>query len=413
MHRPKMNMALGGLAICLLFPFFLLANSWSAEKEQQIKQQIYCLPVQIDVHYDHQVQRYVKSYLTTGRRETEKLLKRAPRFFPVFERYLQQNNLPEELKYLPVIESRLIADAKSSAGAAGLWQFIKPTARAYDLTVNQEVDERLDVEKSTAAAMQFLGELYGEFEDWKLVLAAYNCGPGRVHRAIRRAGSRSYLKLERYLPQQTRKYIPKYIATIYAMEHYGEHSKKAKKPAIGDKTTQQQLKKPVVAAPESTVTTANISKAVSVKQALSSTEKGDIYIPVIGTLSACYSVCENKVVSDHLQGGYCITPLWEDHPTMPVRFYGQETESNTAFFQQQTRMSECSQSIIEPTIDSDQRVGDTVSCSRRVKRVPVKHSSWTIAALIDEEPPWPPSCTDAGRLDLARDKSKYVHRCAT
>ncbi|MEN0005632.1 MAG: transglycosylase SLT domain-containing protein [Bacteroidota bacterium] len=211
------------LVVACFLPHLLSAMEWTAEKEQQIVQQIYCLPVHIDVNYDQHVKKYVRSYLTTGRLETTKMLRRADYFFPVFEHYLRLHELPEELKYLPVVESRLIADAQSTAGASGLWQFIKPTARAYGLRVNSYVDERLDVYKSTEAAIELFKALYEEFGDWTLVLAAYNCGPSRVHRAVRRAKSTDFDLVAPYLPKQTRKYIPKYIATIFAMEHFSEH----------------------------------------------------------------------------------------------------------------------------------------------------------------------------------------------
>lgn len=221
----------GGLVVLMLFPSWLSAKGWTAEKELLIKKQIFCLSVQMDVHYDQQVRKHLQSYLIRGQRETEKILQRATHYFPIFEHYLRLYELPNELKYLPVVESRLIANANSSAGAAGLWQFIKPTARAYGLRINSYVDERYDVYKSTAAAMEMLRHLHEEFGDWTLVIAAYNCGPGRVRKAIKRAGTSEFSQVKRHLPYQTRRYIPKYIATIYAMEHYEEHGIKTKEPS--------------------------------------------------------------------------------------------------------------------------------------------------------------------------------------
>ncbi|MEM8528516.1 MAG: transglycosylase SLT domain-containing protein, partial [Bacteroidota bacterium] len=151
-------------------------------------------------------------------------LGRTALYFPVFEHYLNANRLPEQLKYLPIVESRLQPTAKSYVGALGLWQFTAATARQYHLTINGDVDERRDPIRSTEAAVDFLAQLYGKYRDWALVLAAYNCGPARVNQAIRTAGGvKNYWKIRQYLPKETQDYVPRFMAVTYVMNHYQDH----------------------------------------------------------------------------------------------------------------------------------------------------------------------------------------------
>lgn len=145
-------------------------------------------------------------------------------YFPIFEEVLDYYDMPNELRYLPVIESALNPRAVSRAGARGMWQFMFGTARMYDLTMNSFVDERHDPLASTHAAARYLKDLYGIYNDWTLALAAYNCGPGNVNRAIRRTGgSRNYWEIYYYLPRETRGYVPAFIAATYAMTYFREH----------------------------------------------------------------------------------------------------------------------------------------------------------------------------------------------
>ncbi len=181
------------------------------------------LPLDLPIPKRAAVKRLIWKQLKQGYRSTEATLGRAAVYFPVFEHYLQLYRLPVELKCIPFVESRLLARAQSSAGARGLWQFMDYTARAYNLEVNETTDERLDPLRSTEAAMRLLTDLYDEFENWLLALAAYNCGPGNVRKAIRLAGSRNYWQLEQYLPRQTRHYIPAFFAAVYVVKHYEQH----------------------------------------------------------------------------------------------------------------------------------------------------------------------------------------------
>lgn len=144
---------------------------------------------------------------------------------PIFEEALDLYDLPLELKYLPVIESALNPMATSRQGAVGLWQFMLATGKIYGLQVTSLIDERRDPIKSTRAAARYLKDLYDIYHDWNLVLAAYNCGPGTINKAIRRAdGEKDFWKLYNYLPKETRGYVPAFIAANYIMTYYCEHN---------------------------------------------------------------------------------------------------------------------------------------------------------------------------------------------
>ena len=146
-------------------------------------------------------------------------------YFPLFEEALERHNLPLELKYLPVIESALNAKAKSPVGAMGLWQFMVGTGKIYGLEVNSMVDERRDPRKASDAAARFLADLYKLYGDWHLVIAAYNCGPGNVAKAIRISnGKRNFWEIYPYLPRETRSYVPLFIAANYIMNFYEHHN---------------------------------------------------------------------------------------------------------------------------------------------------------------------------------------------
>ncbi len=146
-------------------------------------------------------------------------------YFPIIEDVFDSYGLPVELKYMAVIESALNPNAVSRVGATGLWQFMYSTGRMYGLTINSVVDERRDPVKATHAAARYLKDLYGIYHDWILVIAAYNCGPGNVNKAIRRSGNRKdYWEIYYRLPRETRGYIPQFVAATYAMNYYKDHN---------------------------------------------------------------------------------------------------------------------------------------------------------------------------------------------
>lgn len=188
-------------------------------------QRLQNIPSAIPLTYNTIVRRYIEMYLNKRRDLLGKLISLSEYYFPIFEDIFDAYNLPTELKYLSIVESALNPIAKSKARAVGIWQFIFSTGRRYDLTVNSLVDERCDPIKSTHAAAKFLKDLYNIYNDWLLALAAYNCGPGNVNKAIKRAGNiNNYWDIYFYLPRETRGYVPAFIAVTYLMNYYKEHN---------------------------------------------------------------------------------------------------------------------------------------------------------------------------------------------
>jgi membrane-bound lytic murein transglycosylase D len=180
-------------------------------------------PIQLD--FKPIVRRYIEAYAIRHREKTAKIIERSELYFPLFEEYLDKYELPLELKYLAVIESALDPKAKSRSGAMGLWQFMYNASKMFDLRVTSYVDERMDPEKSTEAACKYLQYLYRIFGDWQLALAAYNGGPGVVREAIQRSGGKTnFWEISPYLPEQTRNYVPAFIAVNYVMNYSAEHN---------------------------------------------------------------------------------------------------------------------------------------------------------------------------------------------
>lgn len=188
------------------------------------KQRLQALPFVIEVPYNEVVRRYILRYVKHSPRQLAALQRKAEYYFPIFENILAKHDLPYELCYMPVIESALNPQARSHMGATGLWQFMPATGKKYGLEINSLVDERMDPIRSTEAACLFLKNLYGIFQDWNLVIAAYNCGPGNVNKAIHRAGGkRDFWSIYPFLPSETRGYLPIFIAASYAMNYAQEH----------------------------------------------------------------------------------------------------------------------------------------------------------------------------------------------
>jgi membrane-bound lytic murein transglycosylase D len=196
---------------------------WNASTATVVSERLYNLDLPFSFEMNDQVLLHVKRYVANGYRDTEAILGRSTFFFPIFEHFLGKYQLPESLKYLPMIESGLLPTINSHVGAGGLWQFMPSTARFYGLRVDEYVDERYDPYKATEAAVKLLGDLYGQFGDWSLVLAAYNCGPGRVANAIRLSGNPTFDGLKGYLPDQTQDYLPRYVAAAYVANYYASH----------------------------------------------------------------------------------------------------------------------------------------------------------------------------------------------
>ncbi len=201
-----------------MLPVFTNADySWRIEKLNEAS------PVQLD--FNDIVKRYIDVYSIRHRDKTARILGLSEIYFPIFEEYLDKYDLPLELKYIAVIESALNPKAKSKSGATGLWQFMYHASRMFDLKISSYVDERMDPVKSTEAACKYLQYLYRIFGDWQLAIAAYNGGPGAVRDAIKASGGKTnFWDIAAYLPDQTRTYVPAFIAVNYVMNYSQEHN---------------------------------------------------------------------------------------------------------------------------------------------------------------------------------------------
>jgi membrane-bound lytic murein transglycosylase D len=179
----------------------------------------------IKLPYNSIIRNHIHVYTINKRDNFRVMLGLKDYYFPMIEDIFDSYGLPVELKYMAIIESALHVNAVSRAGATGLWQFMYSTGRMYGLTINSVVDERRDPVKATHAAAQYIRDLYKIYNDWILVIAAYNCGPGNVNKAIRRSGNRKdYWDIYYRLPRETRGYIPQYVAATYAVNYYAEHN---------------------------------------------------------------------------------------------------------------------------------------------------------------------------------------------
>lgn len=191
----------------------------------EYKERLAQLPSIIEMPYNDVVRKFIDRYSGRLRHSVSIMLGMQNFYMPTFEEALEAYGLPLELKYLPVIESGLNPNAVSHAGATGLWQFMLKTAKQYGLEINSLVDERRDPVKASYAAARYLRDLYKIFGDWNLVIAAYNCGPENINKAMHRSkGETDYWKIYPYLPRETRGYVPAFIAANYIMNFYCEHN---------------------------------------------------------------------------------------------------------------------------------------------------------------------------------------------
>ncbi len=195
------------------------------ETDEVIADRLSCLESEIPLTFNPYVRNFVDYFTIRNRKYTRRMLERENLYFPLFEKYLKEYNMPMELKYLAVVESALNPKAKSYVGALGLWQFMPATGKDFKLEQNSFYDERMDPEQSTIAACKFLRQLHRMFGDWELALAAYNCGPGNVRKAIKRAGGgkQTFWAIFPYLPKETRGYVPSFTAVMYAMNFADQH----------------------------------------------------------------------------------------------------------------------------------------------------------------------------------------------
>lgn len=194
---------------------------------EELEDRMNCLAANVDVplEFNQRVKDFVDYFTIKDREYTRGILAKKDLYFSIFEPALAKYELPDALKYLAIVESGLRPNAISRANAVGLWQFISSTGKIYGLKNNWYVDDRMDPYKATDAACRHLRDLYRMFGDWELALAAYNSGPGNVRKAIRRSGyKKKFWEIYRYLPRETRSYVPQYTAIVYTMNHALEHN---------------------------------------------------------------------------------------------------------------------------------------------------------------------------------------------
>ena len=210
--------------------------------DEEIVKRLASMPTVIEMPFNSIVRTYIDMYTQRRRQLIQNMLGMSLYYMPIFEEALEKEGLPLELKYLPIIESALNPNAVSRSGATGLWQFMITTAKGLGLEVNSIVDERRDPYRSSESAAKYLKQLYSIYEDWSLAIAAYNCGPGNVNKALKRLGDadgkkHDFWEIYPFLPNETRGYVPGFIAANYVMTYYPEHGISpalAKRPLITD-----------------------------------------------------------------------------------------------------------------------------------------------------------------------------------
>jgi len=205
--------------------------------DAELKERLSMLQSCLSVRVDGVVKGYIKTYTQLKTEKARIMLGKRLTYFPLFEEKLKEYGLPLDLKYLSVVESALNAKAVSRVGATGLWQFMPATGGEYGLRSNSAVEDRSNPVKSTDAAARHLRDLYKQFDDWALALAAYNSGQGRVNSAIRRAGSRNFWKLQPYLPLETRNYVPAFIVASYICNYFQLHGLDPLNPDMDEQLT--------------------------------------------------------------------------------------------------------------------------------------------------------------------------------
>jgi membrane-bound lytic murein transglycosylase D len=188
------------------------------------KKRLDSLNLSVPMDYNEHVQNYIDLYVFGRKEQIGKMLGLSKYYFPIFERSLREVGVPDEIKFISIIESALNPNAVSKSGAVGPWQFMYTTAKGYGLVMDSYVDERKDPVQASYAAARYLKDAYNRFGDWLLAIAAYNCGAGAVSRAITRSGgTANFWAIRSYLPRETQNYVPAFIATAYAMNYYANH----------------------------------------------------------------------------------------------------------------------------------------------------------------------------------------------
>ena len=264
----------------------ILEDNSETPSHSEIKNNLMKKAGVFDIRYTEEVKSGIQSFTVRGRKSAQQIIGRAQIYFPIIEKYLKDANLPDELKYISVIESGMDPNATSKAGAVGLWQLMPATARRYGLVINSQIDERRDPHKSTQAALKYLTFLNGLLGDWTLAAAAYNCGGGGVQKAMRLGKGNDFWGIKPHFPNETQHYINRLGCAIYVMNFYDQHGLKAA-------DTDYFMKFTKVATIYSELSFKQISQAL------------DIPIPILKQLNPSY---RKEIVPDSTAGNYLILP---------------------------------------------------------------------------------------------------------
>ena len=218
--------------------FFFQAKADIIFDVEEIRPRVEAMDCIVKPHYTPVVEGYIKKYLSSEGGLAKRIMGRSAIYFPVFDKYLKEHDMPQDLKFLAIVESALNPKATSPVGATGLWQFMAETGKGYGLIINKNVDERSCPHSSTNAAMQYLSRQYDRYGSWELALAAYNCGAGNINNAIKRARTQDYWSLSRYLPRETRNFVPAFISAAYIANYYHLHDIVPEYPSLDMQLTE-------------------------------------------------------------------------------------------------------------------------------------------------------------------------------
>ncbi|MCF8247187.1 MAG: transglycosylase SLT domain-containing protein [Saprospiraceae bacterium] len=236
MESSCLRQLLASLFLLLLFSPLTKANT--TFNSDEIRPRFEAMDCMIAPRYTSEVESYIKRYLAYNGSQASRVMARAAVYFPIYERYLKEHDLPQDLKYLSIVESALNPNAVSPVGAKGLWQFMSQTGRNYDLTIDKNVDERSCPYNSTEAAMQYLAKQFDRFGNWELAIASYNCGAGTIMKAMKRGRSDNYWKISKYLPRETRNFVPAFLGAAYIANFYHLHDIEPEYPSLDLQVTE-------------------------------------------------------------------------------------------------------------------------------------------------------------------------------